>query len=86
VKFSPGAEEIPGPARQAERVRKGTSTKETIMFLFFLPPVVQAVIGIAVIAAGLVVHSYILAGVGVAGLVVGGARWATRSRRSGFQR
>jgi hypothetical protein len=56
------------------------------MFLFFLPPVVQAVIGIAVIAAGLVLHSYILAGVGVAGLVIGGARWATRSRRNGFQR
>ena len=56
------------------------------MFLFFLPPVVQAVIGVAVIAGGLVLHSYILAGVGAASLVIGGARWATRSRRSGFQR
>ncbi len=85
-KFSPGAEEIPGPARQAECVRKGTSTKEAIMFLFFVPPVVQAVVGVAVIAGGLVLHSYIIAGVGVASLVIGGARWATRSRRSGFQR
>jgi hypothetical protein len=56
------------------------------MFLFLLPPVVQAVIGVAVIAVGLALHSYIIAGVGVAGLVVGGARWATRSRRNGSQR
>ena len=56
------------------------------MFLFFLPPVVQAVIGVVLIAGGLVLHLYILAPIGIAGLVIAGARWAARSRRSGFQR
>ena len=55
------------------------------MFLFFLPPVVQAVIGVVLIAVGLALHLYILAPIGAVGLVIAGARWA-RSRRNGFQR
>jgi hypothetical protein len=55
------------------------------MFLFFLPPVVQAVIGVVLIAAGVALHILVLAAVGVVGLAVGAARWA-RSRRRATQR
>jgi hypothetical protein len=55
------------------------------MFLFFLPPVVQALIGVALIVAGVALHILVLAAVGVVGLTFGATRWA-RSRRRATQR
>jgi|HubBroStandDraft_1064217.scaffolds.fasta_scaffold4842883_1 hypothetical protein len=55
------------------------------MVLFFLPPVVQALIGVVGLVFGLALHSVIIAAVGVVGIGVGGARWM-RSRRNGGSR
>jgi hypothetical protein len=45
------------------------------MLLFFLPAVVQVLIGVVILVVGLaLVHSTILAGIGVAGVAVGGIR------------
>ena len=42
------------------------------MLLFFLPPVVQVLIGVVIIVVGLaVLHSYIIAGIGLVGVAVG---------------
>jgi hypothetical protein len=56
------------------------------MLLFFLPPIVQALIGVAMLVAGVALQSVIIAGIGVLGLAVGGARYVRSRRRSGFQR
>jgi hypothetical protein len=57
------------------------------MLLFFLPPVVQAAIGVVILVAGLVLlHSVILAGVGAVGVAVGGARYLRSRRLNGSQR
>jgi hypothetical protein len=53
------------------------------MMLFFLPPAIQALIGAAVIAAGLFVHNVPVLVVGVLGLAVGGVRWVARKRNGG---
>ncbi len=52
------------------------------MFLFFLPPVVQALIGVALIVAGVALHILLLAAVGVVGLAAGATRWALSRRRA----
>jgi hypothetical protein len=51
------------------------------MLLLLLPPIVQVLIGVAVIVVGLAVHMYIVAAIGVVGLAVGATRYV-RSRRS----
>jgi uncharacterized membrane protein len=57
------------------------------MFLFLLPPVVQALIGVVILVVGLAVfHSAILAGVGVLGLTVGAVRWVRKQRGNGLAR
>jgi uncharacterized membrane protein (Fun14 family) len=57
------------------------------MLLFFLPPVVQAVIGVVVLVIGLaLLHSFIVAGIGVVGIAVGAARYVRSRRWNGFQR
>lgn len=51
------------------------------MFLFFFPPVVQALIGAVLLVIGLtLVHSVIISGVGLVGVAIGGVRYV-RSRR-----
>jgi hypothetical protein len=50
------------------------------MLLFLLPPIVQVLIGVVVLAIGLAVHMYIVAGIGIVGLAVGATRYM-RSRR-----
>ena len=57
------------------------------MFLFFLPPVVQAAIGVVIVVVGLaLMHSYIVAGAGAVGIAVGTARYLRSRRSNGFQR
>jgi hypothetical protein len=57
------------------------------MLLFFLPPVVQAAIGVVVAVVGLaLLHSYIIAGFGLAGIAIGAARYVRSRRPNGFQR
>jgi hypothetical protein len=55
------------------------------MFLFFVPPVFQLLVGAAVLVAGVAVHGTILDAIGCLGVVVGGARWL-RKRRDGGAR
>jgi hypothetical protein len=43
--------------------------------LLFVPPRIQALIGVAVIVTGLALHSLIIAAVGGVGLAVGVGRW-----------
>jgi hypothetical protein len=54
--------------------------------LLFLPPRVQALIGVAVIVTGLALHSLIIAAVGGVGLAVGAGRWAYSRRKSAMSR
>jgi hypothetical protein len=57
------------------------------MLLFFLPPVVQAAIGVVILVVGLALaHSVIIAGIGVGGVAVGGVRYVRSRRPNGFQR
>jgi hypothetical protein len=50
--------------------------------LLFLPPIVQALIGLGVLGAGLALHYVILDAIGCIGLAVGGYR-LLRKRGSG---
>jgi hypothetical protein len=50
--------------------------------LLFLPPIVQALIGVAVLGAGVATHLPILDAIGCVGIAVGGYRWQ-RKRRDG---
>jgi hypothetical protein len=51
--------------------------------LLFLPPRIQALIGVVVMVIGLVaLHSLIVAALGTVGLAVGAGRWI-HSRRKG---
>jgi len=43
--------------------------------LFLVPPLMQALIGVALLVAGVVTHIAILDVVGCAGIAVGGYRW-----------
>lgn len=52
------------------------------MFLFFFPPVVQALIGVAILGAGVATHLAILDAIGCLAIAVGGYRWL-RKRNSG---
>jgi hypothetical protein len=54
--------------------------------LLFLPPVVQAVIGVIVLVIAVVLHSVILSALGVLGLAVGGYRWTRSRRKAGYRR
>ena len=57
------------------------------MVLFFLPPVVQALIGIVILVLGLALaHSVIIAGIGVLGVAFGGVRYVRSRRANGLQR
>ncbi|HTX26695.1 MAG TPA: hypothetical protein VME19_06725 [Streptosporangiaceae bacterium] len=57
------------------------------MLMFFLPPVVQAVIGVVLLVVGVAVfHSVIIAAVGGVGLAVGAVRWARKQRGNGLAR
>lgn len=51
--------------------------------LLFLPPVVQALIGIALVAAGVATHFVLLDLFGCVGIAVGGYRWQRRRRSGG---
>jgi type IV secretory pathway TrbD component len=48
--------------------------------LVFLPPAVQALIGIVAVVVGLALHIFIIAGLGLLSVGIGTARWV-RSRR-----
>jgi hypothetical protein len=54
-------------------------TRLEAAMLIFLPPIVQVLGGIAVLGAGVAVHSVILDALGGLSLAVGGARWLRRS-------
>jgi hypothetical protein len=57
------------------------------MLLFFLPPVVQAAIGVVILVVGLVLlHSVIIAGAGLAGVAVGGVRYVRSRQANGPRR
>jgi hypothetical protein len=57
------------------------------MLMFFLPPVVQVLIGVVVLVVGLAVfHSVIVAGVGAVGLAIGAIRWSRKQRGNGLAR
>jgi len=46
--------------------------------LLFLPPIVQALAGVAALGAGVAVHSVILDAAGCLAIAVGGYRWLRR--------
>jgi hypothetical protein len=50
--------------------------------LLFLPPRIQALIGVAVVVTGLALHSVIIAAIGGVGLAVGAGRWVHARRKS----
>jgi uncharacterized membrane protein (Fun14 family) len=55
--------------------------------LFFFPAKVQIVAGVVLLVVGLaVLHSFILAGVGVLGVAFGASRYLRSRRLSGSQR
>jgi hypothetical protein len=57
------------------------------MLMFFLPPVVQVIIGVAVLVIGLaLVHSTILIAIGILGVAVGGFRYVRRQGGNGVRR
>jgi hypothetical protein len=57
------------------------------MLMFFLPPVVQVIIGVVILVAGLAVfHSVVIAAVGGVGLAVGAVRWARKQRGNALPR
>jgi hypothetical protein len=54
--------------------------------LLFFPPIVQALIGLGALGAGLALHIAILDAIGCLGLVVGGYRLLRRRGSSGGTR
>lgn len=54
--------------------------------LLFLPPLVQALIGLVVVVVGLALGSFIIAGLGTVGLVIGVGRWIHSRQKSAVQR
>jgi uncharacterized membrane protein (Fun14 family) len=55
--------------------------------LFFFPAKIQAVVGVVFIVVGLaVLHSFLLAGVGVLGVAFGASRYLRSRRLNGSQR
>lgn len=54
--------------------------------LLFLPPLIQAVIGVVVIVIGLAVGSLIVAGLGTVGLAIGAGRWIYSRRKAEVSR
>jgi len=57
------------------------------MLLFFLPPVIQAAIGVVILVIGLVLlHSVIIIVAGVLGVAVGGVRYVRFRQADGPQR
>jgi hypothetical protein len=54
--------------------------------LFFFPAKFQAVVGVVFIVAGLtLLHSFILVGLGAAGVAFGATRYVRSRRSNGFQ-
>lgn len=51
--------------------------------LLFLPPLVQALIGVGLLGAGVATHLGILEALGCLGVVVGGYRWQRKRRNRG---
>ncbi len=43
--------------------------------LLFVPPIVSALVGVALLGAGVAVHNVILGAIGCLALVAGGYRW-----------
>jgi hypothetical protein len=57
------------------------------MLLFFLPPLVQVAIGVVGVVIGLaLLHSVLIAGIGVLGVAVGGVRYVRSRQASGLPR
>lgn len=57
------------------------------MLLFFLPPAVQAAIGVVALVVGVVLlHSVIIAGIGIVGIAVGATRYVRSRHATGFSR
>ena len=55
--------------------------------LFFFPAKIQAVVGVIFIVVGLtVLHSFVMAGLGVLGVAFGVTRYVRSHRANGFQR
>jgi hypothetical protein len=55
--------------------------------LFFFPAKIQVIAGVVLVVAGLtVLHSFILAGFGLAGVAFGSARYLRSRRANGLQR
>ena len=56
------------------------------MLLFFLPPVVQVLIGVVALVIGMaLLHSVILAVIGALGIAVGATRYVRSRRPNGFR-
>jgi hypothetical protein len=53
--------------------------------LFFVPPIVQALIGVAMLVAGVAAHIVLLDAIGCLAIAVGGYRWL-RKRGDGAAR
>ena len=54
--------------------------------LLFIPPLIQAVLGIVILGAGIALHNVIVGALGCLSLVVGGARWLRKRRDGGTTR
>lgn len=51
--------------------------------LLFLPPLVQALIGVGLLGAGVATHLVVLDAIGCVGIAVGGYRWQRKRRNRG---
>jgi hypothetical protein len=55
--------------------------------MFFLPPVVQVIIGVVILVIGLaLVHSTVLVAIGILGVAVGSVRYVRRQGGNGVRR
>ena len=54
--------------------------------LFFLPPIVQVLIGAGLLAAGVAAHLVILDAIGGVAIVLGGYRWLRKRNNGGAAR
>jgi hypothetical protein len=56
------------------------------MFLFFLPPIIQVLIGVGLFGAGVATQLAVLEAIGGLGIVVGGYRQLRKRRGGGAAR
>jgi hypothetical protein len=54
--------------------------------LVFLPPLIQVLIGVAALGAGVATHIVVLDAIGCLGIVVGGYRWLHKRDGGGSAR